>query len=311
VNLNNSPILNTSRAGWHPAADWQSVLALIGHPTGWPWFVYVWVAFVLAVPIKSAWLWLQKKRAEKWPVEQARIEWVEIKKRRRGSFVSEIEYAYSVWGTSHIGRYKREFPTEYEAGEFARGLKGMPLVVRRNPAKAARSFVLEPDVEALLQQRDSTLPPDQTRPEKPLAPWLKTLLWPLALASLLGFLVSLWVHIGTWMGRTPGAHFWILHVGIFLVWLPAMFVSQSISKKQKDFWKILQKDFPPWMRYMAKGFFCYALINFLFCWISIAARREGTEALGWRLSSGHWMLFYLAAMGIHYVGARRNSAASA
>jgi hypothetical protein len=47
----------------------------------------------------------------------------------------------------------REFPTEREADEFVRDLQGKAVVVRYNPNKPSSSLLLEPDIEAVLQNR--------------------------------------------------------------------------------------------------------------------------------------------------------------
>ena len=45
--------------------------------------------------------------------------------------------------------------------------------------------------------------------------------------SAIGLGLSLWVHFGAVAGRrvAPEAFFWMLHVGIFVVWFPAVFVA--------------------------------------------------------------------------------------
>ena len=69
------------------------------------------------------------------------------------------------------------------------------------------------------------------------------------------------------MGRrvAPEACFWILHAGIFLVWIPAVLTAQSVvgNLNRRDFWKVVLRGSPEWMRYMVYGFFGYAFVNFL------------------------------------------------
>jgi hypothetical protein len=108
---------------------------------------------------KPVWSWLLRKRAAGWPVAEGRIESVEITKPRfsfstkRGYYVAELGYSYSVAGTPHSGRYKREFPTEHEAEEFVRDLQGKPVAVHCNSTSPSSSALLEPDIEGLLQNR--------------------------------------------------------------------------------------------------------------------------------------------------------------
>jgi hypothetical protein len=69
------------------------------------------------------------------------------------------------------------------------------------------------------------------------------------------------------MGRrvAPEAFFWILHVGIFVVWFPAVLTARSVvdNVNRRDFWKVVLRGSPEWMRYMVHGFFGYAFVNFL------------------------------------------------
>ena len=57
----------------------------------------------------------------------------------------------------------------------------------------------------------------------------------------------------------------MLHIGIFIVWIPAMLVAQSLvgTLNRKDLWKVLLKDSPDFLRYMVYGFGGYAVVNFL------------------------------------------------
>src|SRR6266702_2217685 len=108
-------------------------------PATWPWVFYVWVAFALAGLAKPAWGWLRRERAAGWPIADGRVESVEITKPRfslttkSGYYVAELRYSYSVAGTLHSGRYRRDLPTEYEAEEFVRDLQGKPVAVHCNP----------------------------------------------------------------------------------------------------------------------------------------------------------------------------------
>lgn len=112
------------------------------------------------------------------------------------------------------------------------------------------------------------------------------------------------------MGRrvAPEAFFWMLHVGIFVVWLPTVLVAQRLvgNVNRKDFWKVVLKDSPDWMRYMVYGFFGYAIVNFLFFMTKAPSGGGGANppAEVWRGLSGHWMAFYSAALAVLYSAAR-------
>src|SRR5260370_18094520 len=125
-------------------------------PATWPWMFYVWLAFIFAGGSFRVWRWLRRKRAAGWPVADGRIESVDVSKptfsftTKRGYYVAELGYSYSIAGTTNSGHYRREFPTEREADEFVRDLQGKAVVVRYNPNKPSSSLLLQPDIEAFL-----------------------------------------------------------------------------------------------------------------------------------------------------------------
>lgn len=135
-----------------------------------------------------------------------------------------------------------------------------------------------------------------------------------------GFFISLIVHLTTFFGINPAKYIplvWGLHVGIFMVFFPMLFVQRSAPKK-KDVWAMLFAPIPRWARYAVKAFFVYAFINFaLFFFLSRGGTpdvRDGKYVLHnhgtvirelskdeyelqnayiLRGFSGHWMVFYL------------------
>ena len=88
--------------------------------------------------------------------------------------------------------------------------------------------------------------------------------------ALVGFFSSLLVHLSTFFGIDPSKHVpwvWVLHLGIFVVFFPMVFV-QGLKPK-KDFWRNIFAAMPRWARYTIKAFFAYAIINFaLFFFLS-------------------------------------------
>jgi Protein of unknown function (DUF3592) len=243
-------------------------------PTTWPWVVYVWAAFALAGLTKPACSWLQRKRATGWPTADGRIESVEVNKpsfsftTKRGHYVAELGYSYSVAGTLNSGRYKREFPTEQEAGEFVRGLQDKAVVVRYNSGTPSSSAVLESDIAALLQNRPPSPVPD-IPPVNSVPDWIRPFLWFFVCFSAVGLIVTLWVHLGAIIGRrvAPEAFFFVLHGGIFVVWIPAILVGQRLvgNVNRKDLWKVGLKDSPDWMR--ARGVRLFRLCDCKFPFI--------------------------------------------
>lgn len=115
-----------------------------------------------------------------------------------------------------------------------------------------------------------------------------------------GFVASAIVHVSSLLGLSqPFGHFaWGLHIGIFVVWLPAVLVAQRLSKgaKQTDFWKAVLRGCPPWMKRFLYVLVPYIFINF-FVGIALGPK---TEADNFRIFSGHWMFFYFAGMAMLY-----------
>ena len=125
--------------------------------------------------------------------------------------------------------------------------------------------------------------------------------------AVVGLIASVIVHISSILGLPQpfGSAAWGLHVGIFLVWLPAIIVAQRLAKgaKQSDFWKAVLRGCPPWMRRGFYVLFAYAFINFF---LNIALGPD-SESDNLRLFSGHWMLFYYAGMAMLYSATRLGS----
>lgn len=136
-----------------------------------------------------------------------------------------------------------------------------------------------------------------------------SLLYPFMLLSALGFLLSAYAHVMALMHQPLiwGDSVWFLHIGIFVVWLPAVLVSQRIMRhgQQKDFWKIVLLGCPPWMRTAQHAIFGYAMLNFIY-FIATAPRDPGTnDPTVIRGFSGHWLIFYGAAFTILYSARQR------
>jgi hypothetical protein len=295
-------------------------------PSTWPWIVYVWLAMLAFSCVKPLWRWFQRNRARNWPLVNGQIESISVTGAKRtpfsassgstSSYVAELGYSSPVAGNVNAGFYKREFGTEEEASEFVRDLKGKPVVAHYNPNKPSSSTLSEASVETLLQ----------TRAPKPawelsafsrldaVPVWLQPFVWIFIGLSAVGFMLSLWVHFGAVAGRrvAPAPLFWILHLGIFVVWFPAVMAGQrqAGNLKRKDFWKVVLKGSPNWVRYLVYGFLGYAVLNFMYFFFQPPTGNDdgaNPPALVWRGFSGHWMVFYLAALAILYSAARQHS----
>jgi hypothetical protein len=295
-------------------------------PSTWPWFVYAWLAMFLAGWLKPFWRWIQRQRASSWPIASGLIESISVSESKRSFFASwpngdsptyfaEINYSYSVAGSTLTGRYQREFSMEGEAWEFLRELKGKSVSVQYNPEKPVASTLSEQSVETLLQTRAPKAAGDLFVPVSAgsLPNWLIPLFPVFAGLAAIGLVLSLWVHVGAVMGRhvAPEALFWILHFGIFVVWFPAAFVGKQRAGnfKRRDLWKVILRGSPDWVRYLLYGFLGYAVVNFIYFLNPARTGPEGsggTSAIVWRGFSGHWMAFYFAALAILYTAAKEN-----
>jgi hypothetical protein len=139
---------------------------------------------------------------------------------------------------------------------------------------------------------------------------MRIILKPFMYLAGFGLVLSLIVHICALIGiPSPlGEIAWGLHIGVFIVWLPAVIVAMSLVKdfKQKDFWKAAFRACPKWMKNLTYFFFGYAILNFvLFIMLEVGSGNSkgsgsGTPANILRGFSGHWMAFYSAAMAVLY-----------
>jgi len=139
---------------------------------------------------------------------------------------------------------------------------------------------------------------------------MKAILTPFMYLTGIGLVLSLIVHISALLGRhSPfGEVAWGLHVGIFIVWIPAVISANTLVKefKQKDFWKAALRACPKWMKNLTYFFFGYAILNFILFAIMLigsgnaSGGENSTPSNVFRGFSGHWMAFYSAALAILY-----------
>lgn len=128
----------------------------------------------------------------------------------------------------------------------------------------------------------------------------------MALAAV-GLLLSLGVHVASLLGlRVPGGELvWSLHIGIFVVWFPAVLVAARANRgrPQREYWKTVLSGCPPWMRYTGYVLFAYAVANFFWVMATGESRhglKNFDEVSAIRAFSGHWLVFYGAAFAILY-----------
>ncbi len=149
---------------------------------------------------------------------------------------------------------------------------------------------------------------------------------PLCFIAGSGFLLSVMVHVFGLLGTDLGRVFppiWLLHVGVFVVWFPAVMIA-SLSQPRphlNDFWKVVTKHTPLWMRILCIVLFPYVIISFMYRMDRTTAStpeqpaREHVETVEEDaepaatttqrsadfpafMFSGHWMIFYLVGWTI-------------
>lgn len=125
--------------------------------------------------------------------------------------------------------------------------------------------------------------------------------------AALGFILSVTAHVMALAGIPfPGGGLvWGLHIGIFVVWIPAVIVGNRATRysNRKDYWKTTTAGCPLWMRRALYVLFYYAIINFILFIVSTAGEPKTTGAAPpsvIRGFSGHWMIFYGAAFATLY-----------
>jgi hypothetical protein len=95
---------------------------------------------------------------------------------------------------------------------------------------------------------------------------MNSILIPFMYIAAIGVVLSVVVHISALLGMPSpfGEISWVLHMGIFVVWLPAILVANKLVRgfKQKDFWKAALRGCPQWMKNLIYLFLGYAILNF-------------------------------------------------
>jgi hypothetical protein len=122
-------------------------------------------------------------------------------------------------------------------------------------------------------------------------------LTPFLVLSVTGLVLSLVAHAAALLGLPPplGPAAWWLNVGIFVVWPPALIVSNRLVAdfKRKDFGKAALRGCPCWMRWLTYGFWVYGGVSFLLF-------RAVTPPESFGGFSGHGIAFYSAAAASLY-----------
>ena len=105
-------------------------------PDSWPWVFYVWIVMIGAGYIPELWRIWRQQSAKFWLPVSATIDSTHVDAapnrflqigRRSAQFQANLNYSFSVGGTTYTGQYSRMFYTEAEALEFIRDLWGKTL----------------------------------------------------------------------------------------------------------------------------------------------------------------------------------------
>jgi hypothetical protein len=139
---------------------------------------------------------------------------------------------------------------------------------------------------------------------------LKKAAVPFMILAALGLAASAAAHAAAALGLRASFPTWVmgLHVGVFVVFLPAAFVVHRLTRDytQREIWTAALRGCPDWMRKGVYGLFGYAFVNFLYFIATVPKGRAAavvageTPAVIVRGFSGHWMIFYAVSFAILY-----------
>jgi hypothetical protein len=248
---------------------------------------------------------------ESWPSVLGRIEAVRVAEPKRilgltlsrnPTYDAQITYSYGVQGHIYSGLNRRTFADQEEAHDFLRDLKGRPVTVNYNPAKPEFSAVTEPSLQHVLESR-LPVPLSSVSATQAIPRWARPFVALFMGASIVGLVLSLYVHINALMGHSLPDVFWALHAGIFVVWFPAVMVAsrRAGKKRDRDMWKMILDGAPVWMRYVLYALFVYPFLGLVLSMVSASGKPSGMEnPAQWRGFSQAWLLFYFAAFAIFY-----------
>jgi hypothetical protein len=137
----------------------------------------------------------------------------------------------------------------------------------------------------------------------------------LSAVAAIGLILSCASHFAALFGRTGplGDHAWLLHIGIFIVWLPTVLVAREMAGNRGFTWEAVLRGCPAWMKYVVYAFAGYAGVNFIVFVLNAPPKSafNGMPPSIVRGFSGHWMAFYAMAMATLYSAAQTRESVSA
>ena len=132
--------------------------------------------------------------------------------------------------------------------------------------------------------------------------------------GVLGGLASLAVHLATFTAAPIPPAAWVLHLGIFIAFVPVVYaLFESVGardiqpfdfQRQLAIQRSILRVLEPWQRVALGVLFVYMAVNFATG--AAPAIRDGGEINDYRIFSGHWLGFYtISAVFAHQLSRRK------
>jgi hypothetical protein len=181
------------------------------------WLVDLWhlpipfqlmLLFMAGMWVRDAWKRRMQRQLENdslsWPVREGRVIWAQVAKetkaqgrRRAPVWMGVLTYSYFVSETE-VGEYRRPFQIESEADEWARSLHEKTVRVRVDPNDPTRSVWLAEEAKAAIANAKMAVP----KPPRELSPVWQLIRFATLVASVLGAMGALWIHVTYLAGRS-------------------------------------------------------------------------------------------------------------
>ena len=284
-------------------------------PHTWPWMIWVWAGFVLLGWLVPLWRWFRRDRVKSWHSAIGAIESIGESEPRRffglvltrdsSGEILELRYSYSVLGQLLHGGHKLDSSSKFDLDEFTNRLIGLPIQVQYHPDKPSVSALTDSSIEALLRQAPPLSPEEERliRLAHEIPSVYRPFLLPLMYLALAGFIVSFCINVASVVGKAPAsedAPFFLLHVGIFVVFFPAVMAAKKMlgSTQGFYFWKRVLKDAPEGSRFLFYVILAYGWLIGLFAFFNglpTEVQWPLSNRSAWLPFSAVWMIFYYAS----------------
>ena len=135
---------------------------------------------------------------------------------------------------------------------------------------------------------------------------MRVILYPVMMLAGCGLVLSIAAHCMALAGvPVPGGGLvWGLHIGIFVVWIPTVFIIKEAirNSNRNEIWKMALAGCPSWMRLGVFILFVYGAVNLAITGSQKKIKMDGNTPTPSvvRAFSGHWMIFYGAGFAVLY-----------